>query len=90
LQAIPVEIQWLLGLSQTAQTWPAGYAAFVSPDVGPSLHELINVELQRLRRFQISAIKIDIVSKVVQRGTQCLLGSGKPCEEKSPIRLVVP
>jgi len=58
VQAIPVEIQWLLGLSQTAQTLAAGYAAFVSPDVGPSLHELINVELQRLRRSSISAIKI--------------------------------
>ena len=44
----------------------AGDAAFVSPYEGHSVEELIDIEFQSLRSFQIAAVKINVVSEIAE------------------------
>jgi len=58
----------------------------VSPDERLTIDELVDIELERLGCADIGRVEIDVVGEIVDIGTIEWPVSGKPCEEKSPMR----
>src|SRR5579864_7773097 len=56
---------------------PSGDAAFVSPDEGLTIDELIDIELQRLRSTYIGRVEIDVVGEVMDVGNDGVIRIGQ-------------
>ena len=64
--------------------------AFMSPNVGVAVNELVDIELQRLRDAEIFDVKIDIVGEVVEVGDDRMVGVGHALRGEVPDQVVVP
>src|SRR5579864_7307955 len=64
--------------------------AFVPPDVGFSVHKLVNVKLQRLRITGISNPEINVIGKVMEGGSQCLAEVRKSLRREVTDQVIIP
>ena len=67
----------LAGIVPNIPLVPTRDAALMAPDKGQSIHELIDVELQRLRNAGILNIKIHVINEVMQIGHHRAIGVGQ-------------
>ncbi len=69
---------------------PARNPAFVSPNVGLTVHKLINVELKRLCGTDVSGEEIYIVDKVMRTGVDAVIGVRNTLRRELPDKVVIP
>lgn len=68
----------------------AGNAAFVSPNVGFAVDELIDIELKGLGSADVVAEEIYIVDKVVRPGVDAVIGIRYSLRRERPDQVVIP
>src|SRR5437763_14232741 len=68
----------------------AAGAALVAPGEAHVIEELVDVELQRLGRLQVTSPEIDVVGEVMQRGHDGMTGVGHALRGEVSDEVVVP
>src|ERR1700691_2728437 len=68
---------------------PSGDAALVPPDKSHAIEKLVQIELNGLGRWQIRSVKIYVVSKVVERGHQRVIGVGHPLRREIADQVII-
>src|SRR3954464_616043 len=69
---------------------PASNPALMSPNVGFSASELINIELQRLRHTRIFHPEVNVIGEIVKGGIQRLFCVREALRGKAADEMVVP
>src|ERR1700739_228954 len=68
----------------------ARYAALMPPDEAHAVKKLVDVELQGLRKRQVTSKKVDVVRKVVQRRSKRVIRIWQALRGKRPNEVIVP
>ncbi len=80
----------LAGIVPDVPLIASGDPAFVAPNIGIAIDELVDVELQCLRNADILHVKIDVVGKVVKVGDDRVVVVGHALRREVSDQVVIP